>query len=46
MEILALNGHYEIMKNGKFFCSCDNWEEVMEEMEELAAWEDAAPLAG
>ena len=45
MEIIAVKEHFEVFQNGKFFCSCDNYDEAMEEMEELAAWEDA-PLAG
>jgi hypothetical protein len=35
MEIRALQGHFEIWLNGKFYCSCDNWKEVEEEKENL-----------
>lgn len=28
-------GHYEIYCDGKFYCSCDYWDEVKEEIEDL-----------
>ena len=34
-EIKNVNGHYEIFVNGKFYCSCDNMDEVGEEIAQL-----------
>lgn len=33
-EVRWAYNHYEIYHNGKFFCSCDNQKEVMEELKE------------
>ena len=45
MEIIAVKDHYEILRNGEFFCSCDNWDEVVEEMRALTQWQEESPLA-
>lgn len=28
-------GHYVITVDGQFYCSCDNWKEVCEEIESI-----------
>ena len=41
MEIIAVRDHYEIIRNGEFFCSCDSWDEAMEEMRDWSDREEA-----
>ena len=33
VEIKNVKGHYEVWICGKFYCSCDNMDEVREELE-------------
>ena len=35
VEIQKVKEHYEIYIDNKFYCSCDNWTEVQEELEKL-----------
>ena len=29
-DVESVQGHLELWVNGKFYCSCDNWNEVYE----------------
>lgn len=33
-EIVSVRGHYEVLKNGNFFCSADTYSEAKKEIEE------------
>ena len=33
MEIIPINGHYEVYINGEFYCSADTYEEAEREIE-------------
>ena len=35
VKIYNDRGHYVVMVNGNFECSCDNWKEVEEVLDEL-----------
>lgn len=34
IEIKAVNSHYEVFIKGAFYCSCDNYGEAIEEINE------------
>jgi hypothetical protein len=34
-EIKSVQGHYVLWVDGKFYCSCDNMSEVVEELSQL-----------
>ena len=35
VEIKNVKGHYEVWLMGRFWCSCDNMDEVREELEKI-----------
>ncbi len=35
ITILQKYGYYAIFLNNEFYCSCDNWKEVTEELEHI-----------
>lgn len=36
-KIVNRYGHYEVYINGRFFCSADNWNEAVREVEDYLA---------
>lgn len=37
IKVCWVYNHYEIYRNGKFYCSCDNQRELKEELREMSA---------
>ena len=35
VKVVRVREHYEIYVNNKFYCSCDNWTEVNEDLKNL-----------
>ena len=35
VQVRRVQEHYEIWVDGQFYCSCDNWTEVQEEVDEI-----------